>query len=127
MPNRRHMEAFSSQEDWTRVVNLPEGVTLKGDLCVFGKEVGMVNRFLRTAPTRTLLAAIAGFAAVIACGTAIAIAAQSGGPVPKPKRLAVAIHDVLGTRVSGISADISFTNGLIGASELQGSDPLLQG
>jgi outer membrane lipoprotein-sorting protein len=87
----------------------------------------MVNRFLRTAPTRTLLGAIAGFAAVVAGGTAIAIAAQGGGPVPKPKRLAVALHDVAGARIAGFSADIKFTDGLIGASELQGTDPLLQG
>jgi outer membrane lipoprotein-sorting protein len=88
----------------------------------------MVNRFLRTAPTRTLLATIAGLVAVIVGGTAIALAARGSGPVPKPKPLAAAIRDGLGASpVSGISADISFTNGLIGASELQGSDPLLQG
>lgn len=87
----------------------------------------MVNRFLRTAPSRTLLATIAGFVAVIAGGTAIALAARGSGPVPKPKRLAVALHDVAGARIAGFSADINFTNGLIGASELQGTDPLLQG
>jgi outer membrane lipoprotein-sorting protein len=87
----------------------------------------MVNRFLRTAPRRTLLAVIAGFVAVVAGGTAIAIAAQGAGPVPKPKRLAAAVHDVAGARITGFSADIKFTNGLIGSSELQGADPLLQG
>ena len=87
----------------------------------------MVNRFLRTAPSRTLLATIAGFVAVIAGGTAIALAARGSGPVPKPKRLAVALHDVAGARSAGFSADINFTTGLIGASELQGTDPLLQG
>ncbi|HLY51039.1 MAG TPA: hypothetical protein VKR21_17745 [Solirubrobacteraceae bacterium] len=88
----------------------------------------MVNRFLRTAPTRTLLGAIAGVVAIIAGGTAIALAAQGSGPVPKPKPLARAVRDALAApRVKGISADISFTNGLIGASELQGTDPLLQG
>src|SRR5881227_3470989 len=88
----------------------------------------MVNRFLRTAPTRTLIGVIAAALAIIAGGTAIALAAQSGGPVPKPKRLALAVRDALrAPAVKGISADISFTNGLVGASELQGSDPLLQG
>ena len=88
----------------------------------------MLNRFLRTAPTRTLLGAIAGVVAVIAGGTAIALAAQGGGPVPKSKRLAVAVHDAMAApQVQGISADISFTNGLIDTSEIQGSDPLLQG
>ena len=88
----------------------------------------MLNRFLRTAPTRTLLAAIGGFLAVVAGGTAIALAAQGNGPVPSPARLATAIHRALDARpVKGISADVNFTNGLIGASELQGTDPLLQG
>jgi outer membrane lipoprotein-sorting protein len=88
----------------------------------------MLNRFLRTAPTRTLLGAIAAFVATVAGGTAIALAAQGSGPVPKPKPLAVAVHDAVSApRVPGISADISFTNGLIDTSEIQGSDPLLQG
>ncbi|HTX32556.1 MAG TPA: hypothetical protein VMD09_14335 [Solirubrobacteraceae bacterium] len=88
----------------------------------------MLNRFLRTAPTRTLLGTIAAFVVVIAGGTAIALAAQGTGPVPKPRRLAVAVRDaVTAPQVPGISADISFTNGLIDTSELQGSDPLLQG
>lgn len=88
----------------------------------------MVNRFLRTAPTRTLLTAIAGVLVAIGGCTAIAVAATGGGPVPKPKRLAAAIHSALDAApVKGISADISFTNGLINTSEIQGSDPLLQG
>jgi outer membrane lipoprotein-sorting protein len=88
----------------------------------------MLNRFLRTAPTRTLLGTIAGFVLVIAGGTAIALAAQGSGPVPKHKRLAVAVHDAMAApQIQGISADISFTNGLIDTSEIQGSDPLLQG
>ncbi len=88
----------------------------------------MLNRFLRTAPTRTLLGAIAACITVIVGGTAIALASQGGGPVPKPKRLAVAVHNAMTAHpVQGISADISFTNGLIDTSELQGSDPLLQG
>jgi outer membrane lipoprotein-sorting protein len=88
----------------------------------------MLNRFLRTAPTRTLLGAIAAFAAIVAGGTAIALAAQGSGPVPKPKPLAMAVRDAVSApQVPGISADISFTNGLIDTSEIQGSDPLLQG
>jgi hypothetical protein len=88
----------------------------------------MVNRFLRTAPTRTLLAAIAGVLVVIGGGTAIAVAATSGGPVPPPAHLASAVHGALtAPQAQGFSADISFTNNLIGSSELQGTDPLLQG
>jgi outer membrane lipoprotein-sorting protein len=88
----------------------------------------MVNRFLRTAPTRTLLAGIAGVLIAIAGGTAIAVAATSGGPVPEAKPLASAVHGALtAPPATGFSADINFTNNLIGASELQGTDPLLQG
>jgi hypothetical protein len=88
----------------------------------------MVNRFLRTAPTRSLLAAIAGVLVAVGGGAAIAVAATSGGPVPAPASLASAVHGaVTAPQVPGFSADISFTNNLIGASELQGTDPLLQG
>jgi outer membrane lipoprotein-sorting protein len=87
-----------------------------------------VNRFLRTAPTRQLLTAIGAVIAVIAAGTAIAIAAQGPGPVPPAKPLAAAIHQALAARsVTGLSARISFTNNLIGSSEIQGSSPLLSG
>lgn len=88
----------------------------------------MVNRFLRTAPIRTLLGAIAGGVLVIGGGAAIAVAATSGGPVPQPASLASAVHHALtASQVQGFSADINFTNNLIGASELQGTDPLIQG
>jgi outer membrane lipoprotein-sorting protein len=87
-----------------------------------------VNRFLRSAPTRQLLTVIGGVVAVIAAGTAIAIAAQSAGPVPRARPLAVAIHNALAARpVTALSARISYTNNLIGSSEIQGSDPLLTG
>jgi hypothetical protein len=66
--------------------------------------------------------------AVIGGGTAIAVAASSGGPVPQPASLAGAIQQGLsGQKIDGITADITFTNHLIDASNLQGSDPLLQG
>lgn len=85
-------------------------------------------KFLRTAPTSRLLAVIAGIVVAIAAGTAIAVAASSGGPVPKREPLATALHSALkAPAVQGVSARITFTNGLIGASDFQGSDPLLQG
>ena len=87
-------------------------------------------RVLRTASTRRLLATIAGTLAVIAGGTAIAVAATSSGPVPKPQPLAGAVHQALSApKVTGISANISFTNNLIDSSDFtgQGSDPILQG
>jgi outer membrane lipoprotein-sorting protein len=88
----------------------------------------MINRFLRTASTRRLLAVIGVGVAVIAGGTAIAVAAQGSGPVPRRAPLANAIHSALtASPVRGIDASISFTNHLINASELQGSDPLLSG
>ncbi len=85
-------------------------------------------RFLRTASTGRLLAVLGGVvAALIACA-AVAVAATSGGPVPKRQALASAVHQALkAPAISGISARVSFTNNLIGSSELQGSDPLLQG
>src|ERR1700736_1169622 len=60
-----------------------------------GKETDHVNKFWRTASTQRLLATIAGFVGAIAAGTAIAIAAQGGGPVPAAKSLPRAIHDAL--------------------------------
>ncbi len=85
-------------------------------------------RFLRTVPTRRLLAVLAGLVIAIAGGSAIAVAATSGGPVPRPESLAQAVHAPLtAPSVQGISARITFTNNLIDASNIQGKDPLLQG
>jgi outer membrane lipoprotein-sorting protein len=86
-------------------------------------------KFLRTVSTRRLLAMIAGLVVAIAGGTAIALAASSGGPVPRHEPLARAVHGALSARaVLGISARITFTNHLIDASDIQGpSDPILQG
>ncbi len=87
-------------------------------------------KFLRTASTGRLLAAIAGLVLAIGAGTAIAFAAAGSGPVPKRESLAKAVHGALNARpVKGISADITFTNNLIGATDIQGGpiDPLLQG
>lgn len=88
----------------------------------------MVNRFLRTASTRRLLGTLAAVVVTIAGGTAIAVAATSGGPVPKPKPLAAAIRDALAAKpVQGISATVNFTDNLFPGFEIQGSDPLLTG
>ncbi|MGZ4194771.1 MAG: LolA family protein [Solirubrobacteraceae bacterium] len=87
-------------------------------------------RFLRTAPTGRLLAILGGLIVAIAAGTAIAVAATSNGPIPRAKPLARAVHDALTAQpVAGITADITFTNGLISADNLPGetADPLLQG
>jgi hypothetical protein len=85
-------------------------------------------RFLRTASTRRLLAVIAGLVAAVVATAAIAVAASGTGPVPRAQPLASAVHQALrGPKVAGITADITFTNHLIDASALQGSDPILTG
>src|ERR1700744_569967 len=87
-------------------------------------------KFLRTASTKRLLATIAGALALIGGGTAIAVAATGSGPVPKAQSLAGAGHQALSApKVTGISANISFTNNLIDSSDFTGqsSDPILQG
>src|SRR5205823_9586026 len=66
--------------------------------------------------------------AAIVIGAAVAVAATSGGPVPKRQSLSGAIHQALKARaISGITARVSFTDNLVDSSEVQGSDPLLNG
>ena len=85
-------------------------------------------RYLRTVSTHRLLAMLTGLVIAIAAGTAIAVAASGSGPVPAPKALPNAVHQALtAPTVSGITARITFTNHLIDASALQGSDPILGG
>src|SRR5438045_1458472 len=85
-------------------------------------------KFLRTVSTRRLVAVIAGLLAVAAADTAIAVAASGNGPVPPREPLAKAVHQALAAQpVEGITARISFTNHLIDATNIQGSDPILQG
>lgn len=87
--------------------------------------------FLRTASTRRLLSTLAGLLTVLVAGTAIALAATGSGPVPAPKALPQAVHDALAaSRVSGITARITFTNHLVPSTDVSGegsSDPLLNG
>jgi outer membrane lipoprotein-sorting protein len=87
-------------------------------------------RFIRTASTGRLLATILGLVVAIVAGTAIAVAASGPGPVPPAKPLAGALRQALAApKVTGITADISFTNNLIGAQNFTGDaqDPILQG
>lgn len=87
-----------------------------------------MNHFLRTAPTRRLFGAVLGLVVAVAAGTTIAIAAQGSGPVPRHESLAKAIRQALGARApEGVFARITFTDNLIDSSEIQGSDPLLNG
>ena len=88
----------------------------------------MMMKFLRTASRQRLLATLAGMVIVVLGGTAIAVAAAGSGPVPPAKPLAQAIHDGLAAPpVQGIIADVSFTNHLVPASSLGGSNPILSG
>jgi outer membrane lipoprotein-sorting protein len=83
---------------------------------------------LRRISTRRLLA-ICAVAAIAAIGiTAVAMAMGGSGPKPPPKPLANAVQDALsGPSLPGVSARIKFTNNLVDASSIQGTDPLLSG
>ena len=87
-------------------------------------------RFLRTASTRRLLMVTTAVVVVIAAGAAIAVAATGSGPVPARRGLAQALHQAAtGPKVTGITANITFTNNLIDSSDFTGQakDPVLQG
>jgi hypothetical protein len=85
-------------------------------------------KLLRTTSTRRLLAGLTGLLVAILAGTAIAIAASGSGPKPAPKPLARAVHDAMtAPAVAGITARITFTNHLIDAGNIQGTDPLFTG
>ncbi len=84
--------------------------------------------FLRSTSTRRLLAMISGVFFSCVLGTAIAVAAIGNGPVPPHVSLADAIHGALeGKPVTGVSANIRFTNNLFSASSVGTSDPLITG
>jgi hypothetical protein len=86
-------------------------------------------RFLRTVSTQRLLAILAGVILAAAGGTAIAVAASGGGPVPPRESLAKALHQAAtAPAVRGITARITFTNHLIDSTDIQGdAGPLLSG
>ena len=85
-------------------------------------------RFLRPVSTQRLLAIVAGVILAAAGGTAIAVAASGNGTVPPREPLAQALHQAAtAPQVSGITARIHFTNNLIASSDLQGTDPILNG
>jgi outer membrane lipoprotein-sorting protein len=83
---------------------------------------------LRRISTRRLLAICAITAAAAIGVAAVATAMTGGGAKPPPKPLANAVQDALNApAVPGISARIQFTNNLVDASSIQGTDPLLAG
>lgn len=84
---------------------------------------------LRRVPTGRLLAVCALVVVVAAAVGAVAAGAFGvGGPVPPRKPLAPAIHDALAApAVTGVTADIQFTDKLIDTSGVRGANPLLSG
>ena len=86
------------------------------------------HELLRTMSTHRLLALIAGTVLAIIGGTAIALAATGGGPVPRPKPLDTAVHDALAGRdPGGLTARVQLTNHLLGSAGIEGTTPLLNG
>jgi outer membrane lipoprotein-sorting protein len=87
-------------------------------------------RRLRTTSTQRLLTIVAAVV-VLALTGALAQAAIGGSdPTPAPKPLDQAVHDaVTAPPVDGVSADITFTNGLLPSGSLPngGGSPLAEG
>ena len=84
---------------------------------------------LRTLSTRRLYGVLAVVAA-LAATAGIAQAALDGSSAPDPKPLDRAVYDALrAPDVNGVSARVTFTNGLIpgGSTQGNGSSPILQG
>ena len=84
---------------------------------------------LRTLSTRRLYGVLAVVAA-LAATAGIAQAALDGSSAPDPKPLDRAVYDALrAPDVDGVSARVTFTNGLIpgGSTQGSGSSPILQG
>jgi outer membrane lipoprotein-sorting protein len=91
---------------------------------------------LRRISTRRLMISIFAAVAAIAAVSAVTAVAVGDGPKPPARSLANAVHDSLaGGPVAGVSADVSFTNGLIAStgagtsdsSGLPSASPLLSG
>jgi hypothetical protein len=80
-------------------------------------------RFFRTLPTKRLLVILVGAAVVAIGGASIAVAAGGSGSTPPPKPLPEALHDALaGTKPTGVTARISFTNKLFPSGALVGAN-----
>jgi outer membrane lipoprotein-sorting protein len=91
---------------------------------------------LRRIPIRRLMVSIFAAVAAIAAVSAVTALAVGNGPKPPARSLAQSVHDSLaGGPVAGISADVSFTDGLVAStgagtsdsSGLPSGSPLLSG
>ncbi|MEA2429197.1 MAG: hypothetical protein QOF37_2825, partial [Thermoleophilaceae bacterium] len=84
--------------------------------------------FLRRISTKQLALLCAAVIAVIGGGTALAIAAGSGGNPPASQPLANAVHDAAtAPQQDGVTATFTYTNHLIDGVDIHGANPLLGG
>jgi len=82
---------------------------------------------LRTISSRRLIAGIGGIAVLAVAGVGVGTAVTGANP-PAPQPLADALHQAAtGAKPTGITADVTFTNNLLGSAGLTGTDPLMSG
>ena len=85
---------------------------------------------LRTLSSRRLLVGLGGVVVLAVAGAGVGIAVSGANP-PAPQALADALHQAAtGTKPTGITADVTFTNNLLSSgslSGLTGVDPLISG
>jgi len=82
---------------------------------------------LRTISSRRLIAGIGGVAVLAVAGVGVGSALTGANP-PAAQPLADALHQAAaGTKPTGITADVTFTNNLLTSSGLTGGDPLMSG
>jgi outer membrane lipoprotein-sorting protein len=85
-------------------------------------------QFLRRISTKQLALLCAAVLAVAGGGTALAVAATSGGTAPKQQALANAVHDAAtAPKQDGVTATFTYTNHLIDGVDIHGANPLLAG
>ena len=82
---------------------------------------------LRTISSRRLIAGIGGVVVLVGVGVGVGSAVTGANP-PAPQPLADALHQAAtGAKPTGITADVTFTNNLLGSAGLTGTDPLMSG
>jgi len=82
---------------------------------------------LRTISSRKLIAGIGGVAVLAIAGVGVGSAVTGANP-PAAQPLADALHQAAtGAKPTGITADVTFTNNLLSAAGLPGTDPLIAG
>jgi hypothetical protein len=88
---------------------------------------GLTMASLRTISSRRLIAGLGGVVVLGIAGVGVGMAVTGATP-PAPQPLADALHQAAsGAKPTGITADVTFTNNLLGSSGITGTDPLLSG